>query len=69
MEDWQMMKEIVAAVRQAIPDASTFSAISRTVPASMCCKTGMRVEYILHQRPERRNDEAVNVTLIGDRCA
>jgi hypothetical protein len=23
MEDWQMMREIVAAVRQAIPDASS----------------------------------------------
>ena len=23
MEDWQMMKEIIAAVRQAIPDASS----------------------------------------------
>jgi hypothetical protein len=25
MEDWQMMKEIIAAVRQAIPDASSKS--------------------------------------------
>jgi len=23
MEDWQMMKEVIAAVRQAIPDASS----------------------------------------------
>jgi hypothetical protein len=35
MEDWQMMKEIIAAVRQAIPDAA-LSLLVRC--SSMCCQ-------------------------------
>ena len=32
MEDWQLMREIVAAVRQAIPDAAN-------APPGKCCLT------------------------------
>ena len=40
MEDWQMMREIVAAVRQAIPDANSKppGAVS-----SMCCQRSGRL--------------------------
>ena len=40
MEDWQVMREIVAAVRQAIPDA----AAHRPAPClSMCCQRSGRL--------------------------
>ena len=38
MEDWQMMKEIIAAVRQAIPDAS--SKPSGAVLEQCCQRSG-----------------------------
>ena len=36
MEDWQMMKEIIATVRQAIPQTPALSLLVRC--SSMCCQ-------------------------------